>query len=108
MSRARVGQIGEAVAAAFLASRGASVLDRNVRVGRGEIDLVVSLDGECIAVEVKAGLANDSNRPIYHFDDAKQKQVRMLAHQHGESRVDYVGVILSETGVVVRWLPRIC
>jgi Holliday junction resolvase-like predicted endonuclease len=96
------------VAAAFLESRGASVLSRNVRIDRGEIDLVVALDGERVAVEVKAGLANQSRDPIYHFDDAKQRQVRMLANRYGISRVDYVGVELSEDGATVRWLPRIC
>ncbi len=108
LSRRQVGEIGEAVATAFLQSRGASVLDRNLRTGRGEIDLVVSLGGERLVVEVKAGLASVSSDPIYHFDDSKQRQVRQLAHRHGISRIDYIGVDLSTSGVTVRWLPRVC
>ena len=108
LSRREIGEIGEAAAAEFLTARGASILDRNVRVGRGEIDLVVSLDGERVAVEVKSALASASSDPIYHFDDDKQRQVRMLAHRHGISRVDYIGVELSAGGVTVRWLPRVC
>lgn len=69
---------------------------------------MVSLDGERIAVEVKAGLASVSSDPIYHFDDAKQQQVRTLTRRYGVLRVDYIGVEMSTTGVTVRWLPRIC
>jgi predicted RecB family endonuclease len=77
-----------------------------VRVGSGELDLIVTIGGEVAAVEVKAGTA--SNDPVYHFDAAKQAQVRRLANARGIGRVDYVGVALSATGVTVRWLPRIC
>lgn len=104
----QVGEIGEATAAKFLMARGASILDRNVRIGRGEIDLVVSLDGEKIAVEVKSALAAASSDPIYHFDDDKQRQVAMLARRLGIFRIDYIGVEIGATGITVRWLPRVC
>ena len=48
--------VGESVAAQFLHRRGAIIVDRNVRVGRDEIDLVIRIDGDRAAVEVKTGL----------------------------------------------------
>jgi Holliday junction resolvase-like predicted endonuclease len=79
-----------------------------VRIGRGELDLVASIDGELVAVEVKAASVGPGNDPIHHFDDAKQYQVRALATQRRIYRVDYVGVAVSAAGVTVRWLPRVC
>ena len=96
------------VASRFLQERGATIIDRNLRVGRGELDLVISIDGDLAAVEVKTGSASTGNDPIHHFDDAKQYQVRSLAAQRGVYRVDYVGVSISAAGVTVRWLPRVC
>ncbi|MCP3995261.1 MAG: hypothetical protein GY722_09375 [bacterium] len=105
-ARADLGSLGEQIAASFLSARGALILERNVRIGRGELDLIVSLGGERIAVEVKSG--SDGNDPIFHFDSAKQQRVRSLAAKRGIARIDYVGVSTSESGVTVRWLPRVC
>ena len=82
------------------------ILERNTRIGRGELDLIVSIDGERVAVEVKTG--SGDNDPIFNFDSAKQQQVRSLASARGIARVDYVGVSTSGRGVTVRWLPRVC
>jgi Holliday junction resolvase-like predicted endonuclease len=89
-------------------TRGASIVGRNIRVGRGEIDLMVMIDGKRVAVEVKASLAESEGDPIFHFDDRKQRQVRALARKQNAFRVDYVGVELSPTGATIRWLPAVC
>jgi putative endonuclease len=47
------GRLGEDVAALLLASRGYRVIDRNVRAGRSEIDLLVERGETLILVEVK-------------------------------------------------------
>jgi len=47
------GRLGEDVAALLLASRGYRILDRNVRAGRSEIDLLVERGETLILVEVK-------------------------------------------------------
>ncbi len=51
----RIGKWGETVASYFLEQRGYRVLARNVRTGRGEIDLVAQQvkDGIVVFVEVK-------------------------------------------------------
>lgn len=76
---------------------------RNVRIGRGELDLIVAFGDELVAVEVKTGSAGSD--PIHHFDEAKQEQVRSLARIRRIGRVDYVGVVRSDDGFIVHWLP---
>lgn len=95
------------MAARFLHDRGATSIKRNVRVGRGELDLVVVLDGRRVAVEVKSGVDCSVGDPDFHFDEQKEAQVRALAHRLRISRVDYIGVRLGESGAIVRWLPSV-
>lgn len=103
-----VGRTGEHIAAAFLARRGAVVVDRNVRVGRDEIDLLVLLEGERVAVEVKTARDVDAH-PEDNFDDAKERRVRRAARNLTPPvwRIDLVTVVLTETGATVRWLPEV-
>jgi putative endonuclease len=103
-----VGRTGERIAASFLEHRGAVVVDRNVRVGRDEIDLLVVLDGERIAVEVKTARGADAH-PEDNFDDAKERHVRRAARNLTPPvwRIDLVTVVITETGATVRWLPEV-
>ena len=48
------GRQGEDIAVNFLVSKGYGILERNYRANRGEIDIVASLGGNIIFVEVKA------------------------------------------------------
>ena len=102
--RLTVGIAGESVAARFLERRGATILDRNVRVGRDEIDLIARVRHVRVAVEVKTGLGSGT-RPWENFDDAKEARVRRAARALGIYRVDLVTVELTAEGVTVRWLP---
>jgi putative endonuclease len=63
--RQRLGGFGERVAAHRLESLGMQVIDRNVRVGRAELDLIARDGAETVVVEVRtrrgvAGLAAES------------------------------------------------
>lgn len=89
----------------FLRARGALVDATNLRVGSGELDLVVRLDGIRVAVEVKTSTGSDD--PLDAFDDAKEDQVRLLATEAGCHRVDVVGVRFSDAGAEVRWVPDV-
>ncbi|MBI4365023.1 MAG: YraN family protein [Candidatus Latescibacteria bacterium] len=53
MWRERAARCGERIAEEFLTLRGCDIVDRNVRVGRGEIDLVARDQGQVVFVEVK-------------------------------------------------------
>ena len=73
----------ESLAAHFLSRRRARIVARNVRVGRGEIDLVIALGGQRIAVEVKTVQTGGLDDPAYAFTPSKAAQVRFLANQLG-------------------------
>ena len=99
--RRRLGGIGEEVAARFLARKGCSILARNVRVGRGEIDLIIRDHGVVVAVEVKTGAT-----PMDQFTDDKIAVVRaaMRRLQPPPRRLDLVTVTTPRGGrVTVRW-----
>lgn len=82
---------------------------RNVRVGRGEIDLVVRFGPELAVVEVKTSSMSNSalDDPVEAFTPQKALQVGRLARTLGIGRVDLVAVAVGEEGVDVRWIPRV-
>jgi putative endonuclease len=104
--RMTIGATGELVAARFLERRGATIVDRNVRVGRDEVDLVIRLSAEDVAVEVKTGVGADS-RPWENFDEAKSIRTRRAACTLGIRRIDLIAVELTQGGAAVRWLPDV-
>ncbi len=72
-----MGRVGEDHAARHLAKHGYTILERNVRVGRYELDLI-ALDGDTIVfVEVKTRNASD----LAHAEDnvTRDKRRRLLA-----------------------------
>jgi putative endonuclease len=99
--------LGERLAADFLIRRGAHIVARNLRVGRGEIDLVVGFGGLRAAVEVKTSQTGGLDDPSYAFTVAKARQVRRLAGEIGISRIDLVAVKLGRDGVGIRWAPHV-
>jgi len=88
------------VAARFLARKGCSILARNVRSGRGEIDLIVRDGRTVVAVEVKTGAD-----PGVHFTGDKIAAVRasMRRLQPTPRRLDLVTVVPAPGRFTVRW-----
>ncbi len=105
--RMTVARFGEEVAAGFLCRRGASIAGRNVRSGRGEIDLLAVVGGRRVAVEVKTR-AHGSGDPLDGFGPDKAARVRRAAAALDPPvhRVDLVTVTVTGDGVAVRWLPE--
>ena len=92
----------------FLEERGARILNRNVRVGRGEIDLHADVAGTSVAVEVKTVVAMCSGvDPMAQFSEHKAQTVRRYAVGLSPPayRVDLVAVSLRRTGADIRWVP---
>ena len=54
MTRREAGGRGERIAAHYLEKQGMEILDRNVRIGRGELDLIATEGETLVFVEVKA------------------------------------------------------
>jgi len=99
--------LGERIAERFLVRRGATVMARNLRLWPGEIDLLVTIGGSLVAVEVKTRVGAD---PVEEFTDLKAERVRRSGDRMARrpQRYDLVAVRLTPVGAEVRWLPGVC
>ncbi len=73
------GRKGEEQAARFLKKQGYTVLARNVRGGRGELDIIAQLDDILIFVEVKAHQSRQSGLEAVHQDKCERLRSAALA-----------------------------
>jgi putative endonuclease len=78
-TRQRFGRAAEQAAAKYLIDHGWRVLARNVRVGRGELDLVVCRERVLAFVEVKARRSHTFGTPQDGVGARKQHQIARLA-----------------------------
>jgi putative endonuclease len=101
-----VGRAAEAAAAVYLVRAGFEVLERNVRLGHGEIDLVCR-DGDAVVfIEVKCRRATWGDSPAAAVSWHKQRRLTRLAQHYlkwrrledARCRFDVVSVTLDATG----------
>jgi putative endonuclease len=78
-ARQQFGRAAEAVAASYLAGHGWTLLGRNVRIGRGELDLIARRGPVLAFVEVKARRSAACGAPEDAVDARKRRQVARLA-----------------------------
>jgi putative endonuclease len=78
-ARQRFGRAAEEAAAHYFISHGWLVLGRNVRIGRGELDLIVRRAGVLAFVEVKARRSVVCGSPEDAVGPRKQRQIARLA-----------------------------
>lgn len=74
-----MGRYGEDLAADYLRSRGWTILERNLRRGRGEIDLVVSRGGVLAFVEVKCRSSAVYGHPLDAISPSKREEMARVA-----------------------------
>ncbi len=104
--RAALGRAGEAVAEAYLIRRGMRLVERDVRLRNGQVDLVM-LDGQCLVlVEVKARRGGDFGLPQEAVTHRKLSKLRELALTYRlfhprlgvGLRIDVVAVSMDRAG----------
>jgi len=78
-ARQQFGRAAEAAAATYLMQHGWTLLGRNVRIGRGELDLIVRRGAVLAFVEVKARRSAACGAPEDAVDGRKRRQVARLA-----------------------------
>jgi len=101
-----LGEQGEDLAAKFLKKSGYTILDRNVHLGRYEIDLIVSQDDTTVFVEVKTRRTDDPVSPEENVNQRKQEHISQAARHYISDeddperyyRFDIVAVVLPENG----------
>ena len=99
----KLGEIGERIAAKWLATKGWQVRERRFRNGRRDIDLIVERGSTIAFVEVKARAGAEFGDPVEAVHWRKQRELRRSAQvwidRHGregaEYRFDVVGVLLD-------------
>jgi putative endonuclease len=105
-TRKEIGLLGEKLAADFLRRKGYRILERNVRVGRGEIDLI-ALDGETLVfVEVKTRKGLGFGHPSEAITHRKRRQLSKLALLYMQrrgmvdlnGRFDVISVLIPPKG----------
>ena len=77
--RARAARCGERIAEALCVLRGYEVIDRNVREGRGEIDLIALDRDTVVFVEVKFRTGTDRAAPLLAVNFKKREDVAKAA-----------------------------
>lgn len=78
-SNRHLGEYGERLACRFLTDIGFTIIERNWRCARGEID-IVALDGECLVVcEVKTRRSEAFGAPFEAVTRSKARRLRRLA-----------------------------
>ncbi|MEI6886271.1 MAG: YraN family protein [Bacteroidota bacterium] len=107
-----LGKRGEAMAADFLSAKGLTILERNFRSGKAEIDIVAIEKGILVIVEVKTRNTRYFGEPEESVTPAKQKLLIRAANAFvkykgfkGEVRFDIVSVIADEKGTEIRHIP---
>ena len=85
--RQLIGRIGEDAVTAKYAALGFSVVDRNVRLGRNEIDLILQNESHLLFVEVKTRHAiphapSRYGRPAAAIDKSKRERMRKAAEDY--------------------------
>lgn len=106
-----IGREGEARAAGYLAARGYRIVDRNVRAGGVEIDLVATRGRTVVFVEVKTRRSRRHGAPELAVDARKQARLlrgaRAWLHEQPRRfervRFDVVSCRVEGSGPDTRW-----
>ena len=96
-----LGNDGETLAERHLRGLGYQILGRQVRLARGEIDLIAREGETIVFIEVKTRRSNRHGSPVEAVTPTKQQQLSRLAlmwlkqHQslHRSARFDVIGVL---------------
>ena len=108
--RRSLGAFGEAYARAHLTRQGYRILQSNVRLPSGEIDIVAS-EGAClVVVEVRTRRGGRFGTPEESITPEKAARLTALGHEYVESvcardadwRIDIVAVEVGAGGKVTR------
>ncbi|MCY3782543.1 MAG: YraN family protein [Chloroflexi bacterium] len=102
--RAALGRWGEDLAARELRRRGYDVLERNQRVGRGEVDLVARQGETVVLVEVKTRRTGAFGEARHAISTAKARRLVALGRRYAQSvgatdwRIDVVAIDVAPDG----------
>jgi putative endonuclease len=79
MNKQELGRLGEDEAVRFLRERGWRILDRNVRIGRREVDVIAMKDEVLAFIEVKCRTTGKFGHPLEAITPRKRAGVAEVA-----------------------------
>ncbi|MDR0764788.1 MAG: YraN family protein [Synergistaceae bacterium] len=105
MNHLEFGASGEDIAASYLSRMGWRILGRNVRVGRGELDIIATDGGELVIVEVRTrriGAISPSEttvgpKKIKNLIKTARRYVNSISY-NGNWRIDVAAVTVTSSG----------
>ncbi len=114
-SRHATGALGEELAVRHLETRGLLILERNVRLPHGEIDIVASDHGVVVFVEVKTRHHRGQGDPLESVTPAKARMMANAARQYlarshrpeeTDVRFDLISILCDEIEQPqIEWIP---
>lgn len=100
-----LGKIGEDEAIAYLKSKGYSILYRNWRSGKFEIDIIAENEEYLVVVEVKSRKEGYLLHPIDSVGKSKMRNIILAAEKYifandvqKETRFDIISVVVQPQG----------
>lgn len=111
LNKRKIGAEKEELAATYLESRGALILERNFRCRQGEIDLIARQDGYLTFVEVKYRTTAKQGLPEEAVGIPKQKKICRVAdyyrciHGYGDKTPVRYDVVAIE-GDKITWIKN--
>ena len=99
-TRKKIGDQGEDNAVNFLFANGYEVLERNYRLGRGEIDIIALKDSVMVFIEVKSRKNIIYGYPETFLSEQQQDRIHLAAEEYvlqqawqGEVRFDIIAIL---------------
>ena len=103
MDHLALGRLGEEAAVRYLVEGGWKILGRNVRHGRGEVDIIAA-SGEVVAfVEVKTRSCLDHGHPLEAITWSKRREIARVARGWIQGQADLRGKLFRFDAVSVIW-----
>lgn len=110
-----LGRLGEHLALEHLVDRGWTIVDRNVRLGRGELDIIALEGTTLVFVEVKTRRTLVTGVPQAAVTEQKVRQLRRLAGRylmhhappHRDIRIDVIAVFAAQQSCTVEHLRAV-
>jgi putative endonuclease len=103
MDRSRLGREAEEIAARHLQSRGWTILGRNVRSGRREVDIIAEKGGILAFVEVKCRRNGRYGHPLEAITAAKREEIARVARAWLQAHRPPLGTTVRFDAVSVVW-----
>lgn len=100
----KVGKEGEKLARAYLEAKGYRILEQNVKLRRGEIDLVAEEGGDLVFIEVKTRRSKAFGLPLEAITPTKKRHLAHAVREYLGSQIDrrirydVVAILLSPPG----------